>query len=64
VDTHSHTHLHRFLDVTQDALGASVYGYRTFWVNRTLSPTERLPAAPEASGADLNDLVALIDQWQ
>ena len=46
-----------------DAVGASVYGYRTFWVNRTHSPTERL-AAPGASGADLNDLVAFIDQGQ
>ena len=47
-----------------DAVGASVYGCRTFWVNRTLSPMERLAAAPEASGADLNDLVAFIDQCQ
>ena len=47
-----------------DPAGASVYGYRTFWANRTHSPTERLAAAPEASGADLNDLVAFIDQRQ
>ena len=47
-----------------DAVGASVYGYRTFWVNRTHSPPERLTAAAEASGVDLNDLVAFIDQRQ
>jgi 2-haloacid dehalogenase len=47
-----------------DAVGASVYGYRTFWVNRTHFPTERLAAAPEASGANLNDLVAFIGQRQ
>ena len=47
-----------------DVVGGSVYGYPTFWVNRTLSPTERLAAAPEGSGADLNDLVAFIVQCQ
>jgi 2-haloacid dehalogenase len=47
-----------------DAVGASLFGYRTFWVNRTHAPTERLATAPEASGADLNDLVAFIDQCQ
>jgi 2-haloacid dehalogenase len=47
-----------------DATGASVYGYRTFWVNRTGAPPERLAAAPEASGVDLTGLVAFVDRLQ
>jgi len=46
-----------------DAVDASGYGCRTFWVNRTHRQTERL-AAPEASGVDLNGFVAFIDQGQ
>jgi 2-haloacid dehalogenase len=48
----------------RDAIGASGYGYRTLWVNRTHSPTERLAANPEASGVDLNELVEFLDQRQ
>jgi 2-haloacid dehalogenase len=47
-----------------DAVGASVYGYRTFWVNRTGSPAERLGVTPEGSGVELNALVAFIGQRQ
>jgi len=43
-----------------DAAGAKAFGYRTYWVNRTGQPLERLGAAPDGAGVDLHDLVAFI----
>jgi 2-haloacid dehalogenase len=43
-----------------DAAGAKAFGYPTFWVNRLGLPTERLDAAPDATGATLTDLLAFI----
>jgi 2-haloacid dehalogenase len=39
-----------------DAIGATWFGYRTFWVNRTNAPLERLGAEPAATGTTLSDL--------
>ncbi|AGM31635.1 MULTISPECIES: haloacid dehalogenase type II [Mycobacteriaceae] len=47
-----------------DSAGASTFGYRTFWVNRTNAPTERLPTTPEATGPNLTQLAAFIDAQQ
>jgi 2-haloacid dehalogenase len=43
-----------------DAAGAKLFGYPTFWVNRQNQPAEELGAAPDASGGNLNDLVAFL----
>jgi 2-haloacid dehalogenase len=40
-----------------DVAGARWFGYSTFWVNRTGAQPEELAATPDASGADLGDLV-------
>lgn len=39
-----------------DAVGATWFGYRVFWVNRTREPMERLGAGPEATGRSLTDV--------
>jgi 2-haloacid dehalogenase len=44
-----------------DAVGATWFGYRTFWVNRASAPLERLGAEPAATGATLSDLPAFLD---
>jgi 2-haloacid dehalogenase len=39
-----------------DAIGATWFGYRTFWVNRGNAPMDRLGAVPAGTGASLRDL--------
>lgn len=39
-----------------DIAGASWYGYRTFWVNRSNAPAERLGCPPDGVGSTLHDL--------
>ncbi len=43
-----------------DAAGAKAFGYPTYWVNRLNLPTERLGAAPDGIGKNLNDLVSFV----
>jgi 2-haloacid dehalogenase len=43
-----------------DAVGAKSFGYPTFWVNRQNQPGEELGVAPDATGANLNDLVEFL----
>jgi 2-haloacid dehalogenase len=43
-----------------DAIGATWFGYRTFWVNRNQAPLERLGVEPGAVGATLSDLPAFV----
>jgi 2-haloacid dehalogenase len=43
-----------------DAAGAKSFGYPTFWVNRQNQPGEELGVAPDATGANLNDLVEFL----
>jgi 2-haloacid dehalogenase len=44
-----------------DAAGARVFGYPTFWVNRSDLPAEELGALPDAAGHDLSDLVRFVE---
>ena len=39
-----------------DAVGATWFGYRVFWVNRVREPMERLGVSPEATGRSLADV--------
>jgi 2-haloacid dehalogenase len=39
-----------------DAIGATWFGYRTFWVNRGNAPMDQLDVFPEGIGTSLNDL--------
>jgi 2-haloacid dehalogenase len=39
-----------------DAIGATWFGYRTFWVNRGNAPIDQLGTAPEGTGSSLHDL--------
>ncbi len=43
-----------------DAAGAKSFGYPTFWVNRQNQPAEELGVTADASGGNLNDLVAFL----
>ena len=43
-----------------DAIGATWYGYTSFWVNRGHQPLEQLDVAPTATGATLNDLLDFV----
>lgn len=43
-----------------DAVCASWFGYTTFWVNRDGLPLEELGVLPTYSGANLNDVVAVL----
>ena len=43
-----------------DAIGATWFGYRTFWVNRTGAPLDRLGVAPVGTGRSLDDLPAFV----
>jgi 2-haloacid dehalogenase len=43
-----------------DIHGASTFGLRAVWINRTRAPRERLPGAPAAELADLSGLPALL----
>ena len=45
-----------------DAIGASWHGYRTFWVNRSGAPLDRLGVTPDATGGSLRDLIAFLQQ--
>ena len=40
-----------------DAFGAHWYGYRSFWVNRSEAPVDRLDGRPDGIGRTLNDAV-------
>jgi 2-haloacid dehalogenase len=44
-----------------DAIGATWYGYRTFWVNRADAPLERLDIAPAGTGSTLHDLLPFFE---
>ncbi len=39
-----------------DAIGATWFGYRTFWVNRGNAPMDQLDASPDGVGSSLRDL--------
>lgn len=39
-----------------DAIGATWFGYRTFWVNRGNAPMDQLDTSPEGVGSSLRDL--------
>ena len=43
-----------------DALGATWFGYKTFWVNRQGLPFETLGPRPSYSGNNLRDILDLI----
>jgi 2-haloacid dehalogenase len=43
-----------------DACGATWYGYRTVWLNRTAAPAERLGVAPDVEARSMLDLTALL----
>lgn len=43
-----------------DAAGAKSFGYPTFWVNRLALPPEELGILPDATGANLTDLLAFV----
>jgi 2-haloacid dehalogenase len=47
-----------------DAIGAKWYGYRTFWVNRTSAPIDRLGGRPDAIGHTLSDAVDFVLELQ
>ena len=44
-----------------DAIGATWYGYRTFWVNRARTPLERLDVVPAGTGATLHELLPFFE---
>ena len=44
-----------------DAIGATWFGYRTFWVNRGSAPLDRLDVVPTGTGASLRELPAFLD---
>ena len=44
-----------------DAVGATWFGYRTLWVNRTSAPPEQLDTAPHHTGSSLGDVLPLFD---
>jgi 2-haloacid dehalogenase len=41
-----------------DAIGATWFGYTTFWINRSGQPLEELGAQPAAQGRLLTDVVS------
>jgi 2-haloacid dehalogenase len=43
-----------------DAVGATWFGYPTFWANRAHAALEELGAAPHGTGEDLNDLATFV----
>ena len=43
-----------------DAIGATWFGYRTFWVNRGNAPLDRLGTTPHGIGTSLRDLPAFL----
>jgi 2-haloacid dehalogenase len=44
-----------------DAAGAKLFGYPTFWVNRSKLPPEQLDAVPDATGSSLLDLLQFLE---
>src|SRR6476620_4935348 len=44
-----------------DVCGASWFGYKTFWVNRTDAPMDELGVTPHGQGRLLSDLPAFVD---
>ena len=44
-----------------DALAATWYGYRTFWVNRQQLPFEELGTQPTATGRTLRDVLGIFE---
>ena len=42
-----------------DAIGATWFGYRTFWVNRSGAPLEALDTTPMRTGRTLRDVLLL-----
>lgn len=42
-----------------DAVGATWFGYRTAWVNRSGAPSERLDAAPQITSAGIDGVLRL-----
>ena len=47
-----------------DAMGATWFGYPTFWVNRSHAPAEELGTVLEGVGKDLNDLAIFVQARQ
>lgn len=45
-----------------DVAGAKVFGFRTYWVNRSGAPGEELGVTPDAILKSLSDLVGLVNQ--
>lgn len=45
-----------------DICGASWFGYKTYWVNRTKAPQEELGVTPHGQGSSLDDLLAFVDK--
>jgi 2-haloacid dehalogenase len=45
-----------------DAIGATWFGYRTFWVNRANAQLDQLGVAPEGIGSSLRDLPRFLAQ--
>jgi 2-haloacid dehalogenase len=43
-----------------DTVGAKLFGYPTFWVNRQNQPPEELGVMPDGTGRDLSDLVSYV----
>jgi len=43
-----------------DAAGARIFGYPSFWLNRSNLPTEELGVVPDAIGAGMADLVKFV----
>lgn len=45
-----------------DVCGASWFGYKTFWANRSGAPLEELGVIPDGEGRSLDDLLAFVSQ--
>jgi 2-haloacid dehalogenase len=43
-----------------DAIGAKAFGFRTFWVNRSGAPVDRMGLEPDHVVSSLADLPALV----
>jgi 2-haloacid dehalogenase len=43
-----------------DAIGATWYGYRTLWVNRSGQPLEQLGTEPHRTGTSLRDVLGCV----
>jgi 2-haloacid dehalogenase len=43
-----------------DAAGARLFGYRTFWINRSRQPAEELGAKPDGIGTSMADFVSFL----